>query len=167
MKSLFLRLALGAAVIGLGACKQKASLVPAPAWSLKDVDGRTVTSDQFKGKVVVVDFWATWCGPCKKAIPGYVELQRKYAADGLVFIGVSVDRGTAEVRRFVREYGIGYPIVMGDDRMQEAFGGVDAFPTTFIIDRDGMIRDRQKGIVSTAEFERRLLGYLGIPGKNG
>jgi thiol-disulfide isomerase/thioredoxin len=160
MKSLVLRLALGIAVSGLGACKPKALLEPAPAWNLKDVDGRVVTSDQFKGKVVVVDFWATWCSPCRQEIPGYVALQKKYAADGLSFVGISMDRGTAEVKKFVRQFGVGYAVVMGDDSAEAAFGGVDALPTTFIIDRDGMIRDRVRGYVPTADFERLLLAYL-------
>jgi thiol-disulfide isomerase/thioredoxin len=162
MKRFFLWLALGIAVAGLWACKPGTSAlpVPAPAWNLKDVDGRVVTSDLFKGKVVVVNFWATWCGPCKKEIPGYVGLQKKYAADGLVIVGISVDRGTAEVKKFIKENRVGYQIVMGDDRTQEAFGGVDAFPTTFIIDRDGIIRDREPRMLATAEFERRLLPYL-------
>jgi len=160
-------LALGAAVAGLGACKPEALLEPAPAWNLKDVDGRVATSDQCRGKVVVVNFWATWCNPCKQEIPGYVALQRKYAADGLVIVGISMDRGTAEVRKFIKQYGVGYPVVMGDDGTEEAFGGVDALPTTFIIDRNGMIRDRQRGFLAPADFERRLLTYLRPGGGEG
>ena len=111
----------------------------APSWSLKDLEGNLVSSDQFKGKVVVIDFWATWCGPCRQEIPGYVELQKKYAADGLVIIGVSLDQAGASVV-------------------------IDAIPSTFIIDRDGLIRDQKVGSVRTADFEKRILKVL-MPGK--
>ena len=134
---------------------------PAPAWRLKDVDGREVSSDQFKGKVVVLDFWATWCGPCRSEIPGYVALQRKYAADGLVIVGVSLDQGGADaVRKFIADEKIDYPVVLGDDRIADGFGGVEAIPTTFIIDRHGMIRYRKVGAMPEGEFEAILKRYL-------
>ncbi len=134
---------------------------PAPAWQLKDVDGRVVTSDQFKHQVVVLDFWATWCGPCRSEIPGYVALQKKYAADGVTFVGVSVDQAGPEVvRKFVADEKIDYPIVMGDDQVAAAFGGVEAIPTTFIIDRNGMIRFRKVGAMTTEEFEAVLKRFL-------
>lgn len=133
----------------------------APSWRLRDLDGNEVSSDQFKGKVVVLDFWATWCGPCRQEIPGYVELQKKYAADGLVVIGVSLDEGgPAIVRKFVDKYKVDYLILMGDDAIGQAFGGVQAIPTTFIIDRDGVIRDRKIGAMPAAAFEKRVLARL-------
>ncbi len=136
---------------------------PAPAWQLKDVDGKVVSSEQFKGKVVVLDFWATWCGPCRMEIPGYVELQKKYGKDGLVIVGVSLDsdrHADQTVKNFVQKYGVSYQIVMGDDEVQAAFGGMDAIPTTFIIDRNGQIRDRKVGAEPTAEYEQTILKYL-------
>jgi thiol-disulfide isomerase/thioredoxin len=134
---------------------------PAPSWKLLDVEGKTVTSDQFKGKVVVLDFWATWCAPCKTEIPGYVELQKKYAADGLVIVGVSVDQeGPDVVKKFIKDYGINYPIVMYNDDILAAFGNLDLFPSTFIIDRDGMIRDEKQGKESTADYEKEILAVL-------
>jgi thiol-disulfide isomerase/thioredoxin len=160
MKRLFLWLALGAMAAACGGCSSETRVSPAPAWSLPDLDGKVVTSDLYKGKVVVIDFWATWCGPCKKEIPGYVRLQKKYAGDGLVIVGVSLDNGSAVVKKFVKQYGVDYPVVMGDDAVQKAFGGVDAYPMTFIIDREGMIRERQRGAVGTEEFERKLLAVL-------
>ncbi len=129
---------------------------------MKDLDGRVVSSGPFRHKVVVLDFWATWCGPCRSEIPGYVALQRKYGADGLAIVGVSVDQGgPGVVRKFVTDEGINYPVVLADDRAIAAFGGVDAIPTTFIIDRDGVIRFRKVGAMPPAEFEavvKRILG---------
>jgi peroxiredoxin len=135
--------------------------VPAPPWKLKDVDGKTVTSDQFKGKVVILDFWATWCPPCRTEIPGYVALQKKYGADGLVVVGVSVDTGgTAEVKQFIKDFGINYTVVMGDDDIVSAFGPIDGYPTTFIIDRDGLVRNKKLGKKPAADFERDVLAVL-------
>ncbi len=134
---------------------------PAPVWKLKDVDGKVVSSADFKGKVVVIDFWATWCPPCREEIPGYVELQKKYGKDGLVIIGVSLDqKGPEVVKSFMAKMGINYPIVMADEETPAAFGGVEAIPTTFIIDRAGMIRDRKVGAESAESYEKRLLVYL-------
>jgi len=134
---------------------------PAPAWKLKDVEGRAVSSAQFKGKVVVIDFWATWCPPCRAEIPGYIELQKKYGKDGLVIIGMSVDRqGPEVVKKFMTEHHVNYRIVMADDDVEAAFGGMDAIPTTFIIDRDGNIRDRKVGAEATADYEQTLLKFL-------
>jgi peroxiredoxin len=135
---------------------------PAPHWALKDPDGNPVSSDQFKGKVVVLDFWATWCPPCKAEIPGYIELQKKYAADGLAIVGVSVDQDGAEVvKRFMKAYGINYTVVLGaDSDIQDAYGGISGIPTTFIIDREGQIRDRKVGMEPTADYEKQILAVL-------
>lgn len=136
-------------------------LGPAPAWELQDVDGKVVRSEQFKGKVVVVDFWATWCGPCRQEIPGYTDLQRKYGSDGLAIVGVSLDQaGPKVVEEFVKKFGVNYQMVMGDDDVQAAFGGMDAIPTTFLIDRAGQLRDRKVGAEPTEEYERKIVALL-------
>lgn len=137
------------------------SATPAPSWTLTDLDGNTVNSAQFEGKTVVVDFWATWCGPCRMEIPGYIALQKKYADKGLVVIGVSLDQqGPGVVKRFVSENGINYPIVMGDETIVDAFGGVDGIPTTFIIGPDGTIRHKKVGAMHAAQFEELLKPVL-------
>jgi peroxiredoxin len=167
MKSALLRtvavLALSIALAALLRAEQ-AQNAPAPAWKLKDVDGNLVTSAQFKGKVVVLDFWATWCPPCKSEIPGYVGLQKKYAADGLVIVGISTDedgpKRQATVKDFMAAYRINYTIVMTDGDVENAFGGIDAIPTTFIIDRDGRIRFRKVGAMPEEEFEKQILAVL-------
>jgi len=134
---------------------------PAPGWQLKDVDGQPVNFSRFKGKVVVLDFWATWCGPCRSEIPGYGKLQEKYKDKGLVIIGVSLDQeGPAVVKKFIGDFHMTYQVVMGDAAVVGAFGGVDGIPTTFIIDRTGKIRDKKVGAMETAEYEKVLLPYL-------
>jgi peroxiredoxin len=140
---------------------------PAPRWALKDPDGNLVTSDQFKGKVVVLDFWATWCTPCKAEIPGYIELQRKYAAEGLAFVGVSVDQdGQQIVKKFIKDHGINYTIVLaGDSDIQTAYGDISMIPTTFIIDRTGQIRDKKVGKEDSAAYEKQILAILRAPAK--
>jgi peroxiredoxin len=133
----------------------------APDWTLKDVDGNPVSLSQFRGKVVVLDFWATWCPPCRTEIPGYIALQRKYGVDGLVVIGVSVDTdGPGPVKKFIKEMGINYTIVMADDTIQDKYGPLQGYPTTFIIDRDGLIRGSKLGRKPAALFEKDVLAVL-------
>lgn len=133
---------------------------PAPFWKLKDVNGNAVSSDEFKGKVVVVDFWATWCPPCRSEIPGYVDLYRKYGKD-LVIVGISMDEGGPQVvKDFIGKFGVNYPIVMAEDAVVSAFGGMEAIPTTFLIDRNGQIRDRKVGAEATADYEKKIESLL-------
>ena len=134
---------------------------PVPGWKLTDLTGQPVTSSQFKGKVVVVDFWATWCGPCISEIPGYVALQQKYGKDGLVIVGVSVDQnGPEHVKKFATAKGMNYTIVMGDDAVVESFGGIDAIPTTFLIGRDGRLIHQKTGAMPREEYEKLVVSAL-------
>jgi thiol-disulfide isomerase/thioredoxin len=136
-------------------------IAAAPAWSAKDLNGVEVKSDQFKGKVVVIDFWATWCPPCRAEIPGYVELMKKYGKDGLVIVGVSMDEGgPSVVKSFSTKFNVNYPMVMGDDKVLAAFGGIEALPTTFLIDRNGQIRDRKVGAEATEDYEKKIVAIM-------
>lgn len=136
-------------------------LGPAPSWQLTRIDGTHLSSDELKGKVVVVDFWATWCGPCRVEIPGYVDMQEEYEDKGLVIVGISLDQqGPQVVRQFAERFEINYPIVMGDQQIVSAFGGVEAIPTTFLIDRDGQIRHRKVGAMAREDYEPIVTSLL-------
>lgn len=133
----------------------------APSWELKDLDGKTVKSSDFDGKVVILDFWATWCPPCKAEIPGFVELQKQYGDKGLVVIGVSLDeQGPAVVKPFMKQLGMNYPVVMGDAKIVQDFGGIEGIPTTFIIDRSGNIVAGHVGYVAKETFEKEITPLL-------
>lgn len=178
MKSIFrhLSIALTAALfLGLTACKPAASVAsaaqaslpalpvisPAPAWTLKDLDGKEISAAALKGKVVVVDFWATWCGPCIQEIPGYIAMQRKYGPEGLVIVGVSVDqKGPEHVRKFAKQRNMNYTLAMDDGKIAEAFGGFEAIPTTFLIDRAGNIRHSKVGSMEHDAYEKLVLSVL-------
>ncbi len=134
---------------------------PAPAWELKDIEGKTIKSADFSGKVVILDFWATWCGPCRMEVPGFVSLQKKYGKDGLVIVGVSLDEeGAAVLKPFIKKHSINYTIVVGDEKVSKAFGGVDALPTTFIIDRNNVIVSQHVGYAPEATFAKEIKPLL-------
>jgi len=159
--NLSLRLLFAFLCTGLLAVAAPPETRSAPEWTLKDPEGREVSSKQFAGKVVVVDFWATWCGPCVEEIPGFVALQNKYGKDGLVIVGVSLDRGgPAKVKRFMEEHGMNYVVVMGNAEIGDAFGGFEAIPTTFLVSRDGRIVHRKTGAWEHAAYEELVKQHL-------
>ena len=133
----------------------------APDWQLRDVNGKPVNLAEFKGRLVVLNFWATWCPPCRQEIPGFVALQRKYQDKGLVIIGVSLDqRGPGVVKPFIGRFGVNYPVVMGNEQIVSDYGGVEAIPTTFIIDRQGKVVTVHQGFTDNATFEAEIRSLL-------
>lgn len=150
-----LRAALGFALLATAAAAAEVG-APAPAWHLTSLDGREVSSTTLKGKVVILDFWATWCGPCKKEIPAYMALQRKYGDQGLVIVGVSMDSTPGPVKKYVADNQLNYVVGMTNDEVYRAFNSPDAIPTTVLIDRGGVIRDIKLGGVNPAVYEKRV-----------
>ena len=135
---------------------------PVLAVSMEDLDGHTITTDDLLGKVTLVNFWATWCGPCRAEIPDLVQLQARYP-DHLQVIGVSTDEGPTQiVKDFATEYGINYPVVMTTPELNQAFPGVMALPTSFIVDTEGRVVKTHVGLISPGvlEQETRFLAAL-------
>lgn len=138
---------------------------PAPGFTLKTPDGKTVSLSDYKGKAVLLNFWATWCGPCKLEMPWLIDLQKKYAARGFTVLGISEDDGPAKnVSQFATKMGINYPIVLSDDKLNKAYGGVDYLPTSYYIGRDGKIMVETGGIISQSEIEANIQKILATKG---
>ncbi len=136
--------------------------VPGGDIPLATLDGGTITLNQFAGKVLIVDFWATWCPPCIKEIPGYIRLYNKYRDQGFEIIGITLQSGTAQdVKAFVEKHGINYPIVMGNNQIVQAYGGITGFPTTFIVDQKGRIVRKYVGFRPESVFEEDIRSLLG------
>lgn len=131
-------------------------------FTLKDVNGKTVKLSQYRGKVVVVDVWATWCGYCVREIPGLIALQDEATKQKLPLqiIGVSVDTDKAAVKKFANEKKINYPILYGDDKALKPFGQIYGLPTKFIVGKDGMVVDKIIGAIEKDDLQKRLQKYL-------
>ena len=133
----------------------------APDFALTDISGKTVRLSDFKGKVVLLDFWATWCGPCKIEIPWFMEFQRKYKDKGFTVLGVSMDDGGWEdVRPFLDRLKVNYPVLLGTDETASNFDGVEVLPTTFLIDKEGRIVAKHQGLTGKDEFEKAIESLL-------
>ena len=131
--------------------------VPAPDFTLTSLDGRTVKLSDFRGKAVLLNFWATWCPPCKVEMPWFEDLQKQYGKDGLVVLGVAMDDSDpASIAKFASELGVNYEVLLGTDQISDAYGDVQYLPTTFYIARDGTIVDKMTGLLDRKDIEEAV-----------
>ncbi len=138
----------------------------APDFELTSIDGKKVKLSDYRGKAVVLNFWATWCPPCKIEMPWFVDLQKQYGKDGLVVLGIAMDDSDPQkIAEFAGEMGVNYPVLLGTDKVSLAYGDVEYLPTTFYLDRQGRIVSKAAGLISRDEIEddarRALRGEAG------
>jgi peroxiredoxin len=134
-------------------------------FTIKDMNGRNVKLSDFKGKVVLLNFWATWCGPCKVEIPGFVQLYNAYKDKGFVVLGISTDDSPEQLRKFSQQMAITYPVLVGSDRSDitdDAYGPMWGIPVSFLIAKDGSICHRYMGLAVKEQLERELNVLLGL-----
>jgi cytochrome c biogenesis protein CcmG/thiol:disulfide interchange protein DsbE len=148
--------------------------LPVPAFALTDLSGKRVAEDTGRGKVVLINFWATWCGPCKVETPWLVELRNQYAAKGFEVLGISAEgddlqpgdkegwaKDKAAIAKFVKEEKMPYPVLIDGDSISKPYGGIDAMPTSFYVDRSGNVVSVQLGLTSKDEMESNIRKSLG------
>lgn len=129
----------------------------APDFDLASLDGKRVKLSDFRGKAVLLNFWATWCSPCKQEMPWFVDLQKKYGSEGLVVVGVAMDDSEAsKIAQFASEMGVNYPVLLGTERVSEEYGNVQYLPTSFYIDRDGKFVGKGVGLLGRKEVEDNI-----------
>lgn len=135
---------------------------PMPRFVLSSVtDGKAIDSNTYKGKALLINFWATWCPPCRKEIPSLIELQEKHGAKGFSVIGISTDQGGSSlVAKFAQKMQINYPVVISDNDTPRNFGNILGIPTSFLVDKEGNVRKRYDGYVDHETLERDLLQIL-------
>jgi cytochrome c biogenesis protein CcmG/thiol:disulfide interchange protein DsbE len=138
----------------------------APDFTLASLDGKTLKLSDYHGKAVLLNFWATWCEPCKIEMPWFVDLQKKYGPQGLQVLGVAMDDAPPkDISEFAQKMGVNYPIVIGKEEVGTQYGGVQFLPSTFYITRDGKILDHVFGLVSRSEIESNIQKALGQSGE--
>ena len=136
----------------------------APDFQLASIDGRQVKLSDYRGKAVLLNFWASWCGPCKVEMPWFTELQDRYRQQGLEVIGVAADNeGSDKIKNFVEKMHVKYTILLGTDQVSDAYGGIQGLPTSFYIDRDGRIVKQVAGLISEDEIEANIKKALQQP----
>lgn len=138
----------------------RGDLRPAPDFSLTDLSGAKLSLSAYRGKVVLLDFWATWCGPCKTDIPHFMEMQSRYGDRGLQVIGISMDDEEKLVREFQQQFHMNYPVAMGNADLASLYGGILGLPITFVIDRQGRITARHIGETEASVFEAEIRKLL-------
>lgn len=137
------------------------STTQAPDFSLMTTDGKTLKLSDLKGKVVILDFWATWCPPCRKGIPDLIDIKKRYGSKGVEIVGISVDVETKpDVVPFMKSYGINYPIVYADNAIVNNYGGINSIPTTFVIDKQGKIAASYVGLYPKLTYENLIKKLL-------
>jgi peroxiredoxin len=137
---------------------------PAPDFTLTDATGETVKLSDQKGKVVLLNFWATWCGPCKVEIPWFISFQQQYKDRNFTVLGVAFDDdGWTSVKPYLAEHKINYRVVVGNDALDKAYGGVESLPTTFLIGRDGRIASKHVGLISKPTYQDEIARLLQAP----
>lgn len=140
---------------------RKPQKVLAPDFTLKEVNGKSLTLSDLRGKVVVLNIWATWCPPCRKEIPDFIDLQKELGSKGLQIIGVSVDQqGMAVVKPFVKEHGMNYPVMVDNGIIEHEYGPIKYVPTTFVIDREGYIQGYAPGMLTKEILKPILIKML-------
>ncbi len=130
----------------------------APPFTLKTQDGRKVSLADYKGKAVLVNFWATWCVPCKLEMPWFVDLEKQYASQGFEILGVNEDdeKDHGQIDKFAKKIGVNYPILLGNDAISKAYGGIEVLPTSFYVGRDGKVVEEAAGLISRDEIEANI-----------
>lgn len=125
----------------------------APDFDLQTLDGKNLKLSDLRGKAVLLNFWATYCGPCKIEMPWFVELQKEYGPQGFEIVGVAMDdASTEDIAKFAKDMGVNYPIVLGKESVADSYGGVSVLPTTYFVGRDGKLIDREFGLQSRSVF---------------
>jgi thiol-disulfide isomerase/thioredoxin len=134
----------------------------APDFDLQTLDGRSMKLSDFRGKAVLLNFWATYCGPCKVEIPWFVELQKEYGPQGFQILGIAMDdAGTDEIAKFAKEMSIDYPVLLGKDSVEQSYGGVGVLPVSFFVDRNGQLIAREFGLQSRSVFVDHIKKAMG------